>query len=133
MGLFFTYPLLSCYPVKKQKNISDGIYKIYRIDWMYWIINIYPVIPSKKTKTYSLLDGIYKMYGMFYHEEHEGPRRIVNHELTPINTKLKTRIHLARPLAAAKSEALNPKSETNSNEQNSKFETTCNILISPDL
>ena len=32
-------------------------------------------------------------------------------------------MNLARPVAATKSEALNPKSETNPNHQNSKFKT----------
>ena len=35
--------------------------------------------------------------------------------------------------AATKSEALNPKSETNSNDQNSKFKTNRNILLSQQL
>jgi len=36
---------------------------------------------------------------------------------------------LARPLAATKSEARNPKSETNPNHQNSKFKTNHSVLF----
>ena len=36
---------------------------------------------------------------------------------------------LARPLAASKSEALNPKSWTNPNYRNSKFKTNHNVLF----
>jgi len=36
---------------------------------------------------------------------------------------------LARPVAATKSEALNPKSQTNPNHQNSKFKTNHNVLF----